>query len=103
MPFTNFPGGVASFGIPQAGQGSLYDMPSAEVYFVCNRNGVTNGDGSSRDRPMLSIADAIAQIKTSTGQVTGAAFIYVLSGHAENVTGSNIFSASLVNTTSVTI
>lgn len=103
MPTTNFPGGVSSFGIPMAGQGSLYDMPSAEVIFVCNRAGVVNGDGTSRDRPKVSIADAVAGIVTTSGLTSGAAFIYVLSGHAENVTGSNIFSASLVNTTAVTI
>jgi hypothetical protein len=103
MPFTNFPGGVASFGVPLAGQGSLYDMPSGEVIFVCNRAGVVNGDGTQRDRPKVSIADALASITTTSGIATGAATIFVLSGHAENVTGSNIFSASLVNTTAVTI
>jgi hypothetical protein len=86
-----------------AGQGSLYDMPSGEVIFVCNRAGVVNGDGTQRDRPKVSIADAIVGITTTSGIATGAATIYVLSGHAENVTGSNIFSASLVNTTAVTI
>lgn len=103
MPFTNFPGGVASFGVPLAGQGSLYDMPSGEVIFVCNRAGVVNGDGTQRDRPKASIADAVASINTTSGLTTGAATIFVLSGHAENVTGSNIFSGSTVNTTSVTI
>lgn len=103
MPFTNFPGGVASFGVPLAGQGSLYDMPSAEVYFVCNRAGVINGDGTTRDKPVPSIADAVVKINTTSGVTSGAAFIYVLSGHAENVTGSNIFSGSSVNTTAVTI
>lgn len=101
MPMTNFPLGVASFGVPVFGQGSLYDSPSGEVLFVCNRSGVTNGNGLSRDQPLTSIADAIVQIATTNP--SKAAFIYVLAGHAENVTGSNIFSASLVNTTAVTI
>lgn len=101
MGFTNFPQGVASFGIPVAGQGSLYDMPSGEVLFVCNRSGVTNGSGASRDQPLTSIADAVVTIATTNP--TKAAFIYVMAGHTENVTGSNIFSASLVNTTAVTI
>jgi hypothetical protein len=103
MPLTNFPGGVGSYGIPVLGSGTLYDMPSAEVLFVCNRAGVTAGDGSSRDKPLPSIADAIVKINTTSGLTSGAAFIVVLSGHAENVTGSNIFSGSSVNTTSVTI
>lgn len=95
MPLTNFPGGVASFGVPMAGQGSLYDMPCGEVIFVCNRAGVVNGDGTQRDRPKPSIADAVVGI--NTGVPSGAAVIYVLSGHAENVTGSNLFSGSSVN------
>lgn len=101
MPFTNYPGGVSSFGVPLTGQGSLYDMPCGEVLFVCNRSGVTGGDGSSRDRPLTSIADAVVKINTSV--VSQSAVIFVLAGHAENVTGSNIFSASLVNTTAVVI
>lgn len=101
MPFTNFPQGVASFGIPVTGQGSLYDVPSGEVLFVCNRAGVVNGAGASRDLPLTSIADAIVTVATTNP--TKAAFIYVMAGHAENVTGSNIFSASLVNTTAVAI
>lgn len=100
MPITNFPGGVASFGIPQLGAG-LYDAPSGEVIFVCNRSGVVNGDGTSRDKPMLSVADAVVAINTSIP--SKAAMILTLAGHAENVTGSNIFSASLVNTTAVVI
>lgn len=100
MPITNFPNGVASFGIPQLAQGSLYDMPSGEAIFVCNRAGVTNGNGSSRDFPLTSLADAAVVIATTNP--TKSAFIFVMAGHAENVTGSNIFSASLVNTTAVT-
>lgn len=99
MGFTNFPQGVASFGIPVAGSGSLYDVPSGEVLFVCNRAGVANGNGASRDQPLTSLADAAVTIATTNP--TKAAQIFVLAGHAENVTGSNIFSASLVNTTAV--
>jgi hypothetical protein len=101
MPFTNFPAGVASFGVPLAGLGSLYDLPSGEVYFVCNRSGQRNGNGTSRDLPFPSIADAVTAINTTNP--TGAVFIYVLSGHAENVTASNVFSGSAVNTTAVVI
>lgn len=103
MPLTSFPGGVASFGVPLISSGSLYDMPSAEVLFVCNRAGVTSGDGTSRDRPLPSLADAIVKIPTTSGLVSGAAQVFVLAGHTENITGSNIFSGSTVNTTSVTI
>lgn len=93
MP-TNLPG-VTSYGIPLFGQGSVYDMPSGRVWFVCNRTGATITSapaGTSRDAPFASLADAVANVATTlptTGDV-----IYVLAGHAENVTGSNLFSGS---------
>ncbi len=104
MPLTNFPQGVASFGIPVIGSGSLYDMPPGRVWFVCNRTGATSQSGTTgtnRDSPFLSIADAVASIATTNP--TQGDVIFVMAGHAENVTGSNIFSASLVNTGAMTI
>src|SRR4051812_4960432 len=101
MPNTNFPNGATSYGIPLFGQGTLYDMPCGRAWFVCNRAGVTSGDGTSRDRPLTSIADAIVQIATTNATLND--YVFVLSGHAENVTASNVFSASLVNTGAVTI
>lgn len=87
MPSTNFPGGVTSYGIPVFGSGSVYDVPPTNVWFVCNRSGVINGDGTSRDRPMLSIADALARSAIHD-------WIYVLAEHAESVTASNVFSGT---------
>lgn len=103
MPITNFLGGVSSFGIPVTGPG-VYDVPPGRVWFVCNRTGATSVSavtGTTRDAPFLSIADAVTAI--ATVNPTLGDVIYVMAGHAENVTGSNIFSASLVNTTAVTI
>ena len=100
MPITSLPGGASSFGIPLIGPG-VYDAPPGEVFFVCNRTGAQSGDGSTRDRPLTSIADAV--VKIATTNPTLGAWIVALPGHAENVTGSNVFSASLVNTGSVTI
>lgn len=91
MPITNFPGGASSYGIPLYGAGSVYDMPWGASWFVCNRSGVVNGDGTSRDRPMVSYADALARASAYDT-------IYVGPGHAENVTASMVFSASLGNT-----
>jgi hypothetical protein len=104
MPITNFPGGVSSFGVPMAGQGSLYDMPPGKVWFVNNRTGATTVSattGTTRDAPFLSIADAIVSIATTNP--TQGDTIFVMAGHAENVTASNVFSASLVNTGAVVI
>lgn len=88
MPTTNFPGGATSYGIPLFGAGSMYDMPWGNTWFVCNRSGLVNGDGTSRDRPMLSLADALAR---------SSAFdtIFVGPGHAENVTASMVFSGAV--------
>jgi hypothetical protein len=87
MPLTNFPGGASSYGIPLFGAGSVYDMPWGNSWFVCNRSSIINGDGTSRDRPMLSLADALAR---------ASAFdtIFVGPGHAENVTASMVFSGT---------
>lgn len=87
MPLTGFPNGASSFGIPLTGPGSVYDVPPTNIWFVCNRSGVVNGDGTSRDRPMLSLADALAR-------ATAHDWIFVLSEHAENVTASNVFSGT---------
>jgi hypothetical protein len=92
MPLTNYPGGQTSFGIPLFGQGSVYDMPTGNVWFVCNRTGVVNGDGTSRNAPFVSIADALARVVGTNGNQGDV--IFVLSGHAENVTASNVFSGT---------
>lgn len=94
MPVTNFPGGVASYGIPVTGGDS--DIPPGAVWWVCNRAGVVNGDGTSRDKPLVSLADAVVRVQ-ATNPVYGER-IYILPGHAENVTAANTFSGSTVNT-----
>jgi len=88
MPATNFPGGVSSYGIPLFGGGSVYDMPWGNSWFVNNRTSIVNGDGTSRDRPFVSLADALAR-------ATAYDTIYVGPGHAENVTASNTFSGAV--------
>jgi hypothetical protein len=87
MPITNFPGGVGSYGIPLYGSGSVYDMPWGKAWFVSNATGVVNGDGTSRDRPMVSLADALARASAYDT-------IFVGPGHAENVTASMVFSGT---------
>lgn len=97
MPLTQFPNGVTSFGVPGT-PGSVYDGFSGPVLFVGNRSplgspyaSVARGDGLSADRPLPSIADALAKIGSDT---TSGSRIYVLEGHAENVTASNTFSGT---------
>lgn len=90
MPQTNFPSGVASYGIPIFGQGTMYEMPCDDIWFVCNAVGTpaTGGAaGTSRTNPFQSIADALARADTDD-------VVFVLAGHAENVTASNVFSGT---------
>lgn len=103
MPFTNFPGGVASAGFPLF-PGSLYDVPQGRVWFVNNNRTQAlqaSGDGTTRDTAFVSIADAVAKIATTNP--TLGDIILVGAGHTENVTASNVFGNSLVNTSAVTI
>lgn len=87
MPATNLPGGVASYGIPVTGPGSVYDVPCGKLWFVCNATGTVNGDGTALNKPMSSLADALARAGTYDT-------IYLLAGHAENITASNVFSGT---------
>lgn len=87
--------GLTNYGIPLFGQGSPYDMPAGRVWFVCNRTGATNISapvGTARDAPFASLADAAASIATTLP--TTCDVVWVLPGHAENITGSNLFSGS---------
>jgi len=103
MPATNLPGGATSYGFPIF-PGSLYDVPQGNVWFVNNNRTQAlqaSGDGTSRDKAFVSIADALAKIATTNP--TKGDMIVVGAGHTENVTASNTWSNSLVNTGAVAI
>jgi predicted heme/steroid binding protein len=103
MPLTNWPGGISALGFP-AFPGSVYDVPQGNVWFVNNSRTQAlqaSGDGTSRDRAFVSLADAIAKIATTNP--TKGDWIVVGAGHTENVTASNVFGNSLVNTGAVVI
>lgn len=98
MPLTPFPGGISSFGIPVIG--GTPEVPTGPVWWVGNRTGTVNGDGTSKDRPFASLADALARVQT-TNPYFGET-IYILPGYTDNVTGADTFSASATNTSAVT-
>lgn len=81
MPYTNFPAGITSFGIPTFGVGPL--VPSGQVFFVSS---VTGGAGNyaqnSPKNPLPTIASALSAI-TQPGSV-----IFCLPNHAETITGA---------------
>lgn len=81
MGVTNFPDGVASFGLPVfPGAPRPY---TGKAYFVCNRTGSGGSNGNSGlkpTEPLATLAAAISKVTANNDDV-----IFVLSGHAENV------------------
>jgi hypothetical protein len=58
-------------------------MPGGRVRWVCNRSGMTAGDGKSANRPYATIEEAVTDLASNLNSQGDA--IYVLPGHAENV------------------
>lgn len=100
MPITNFPFGVSSFGVPLIPAPYLNYWGGGQVLWVCNRSGVSSGDGSGPDRPLASLftatTGAIAKVNNKQG-----CLILVLPGHSENVP-SSINMSTLAGGTSAT-
>lgn len=84
MGLTNYPNGLASFGMPVLpGAGRVY---GGKAYFVCNRtnaNGSNGNDGLSPGRPFSTLAYAVTQVTANNDDV-----IYVMEGHAEAISGA---------------
>jgi hypothetical protein len=57
MPFTNFPGGVTSMGIPQLGGGAIpFGMArDAKVFFCDPRTGSDGNDGRAREHAVATV------------------------------------------------
>lgn len=81
MGLTNFPNGLASFGLPV--------FPGARrpftgtAYFVCNTtnfNGSNGNSGLSASQPFSTLAYAVTRVTANADDV-----IYVMAGHAENI------------------
>lgn len=81
MGLTNFPNGIASFGLPV--------MPGARrpytgtAYFVCNTtnfNGSNGNSGLSPSQPFSTLAYAVTRVTANADDV-----IYVMEGHAESI------------------
>jgi hypothetical protein len=88
MPLTQFPNGVASFGIPVLGAGGEETITTGNVFFV--DSGATNASdntaqGTSPNRPFATIDYAIGRCTANNGDI-----IFVMPGHAETITASDI-------------
>ena len=83
MPYTNFPNGVTSLGIPQIGSGAI-PVTNGNYFFLCNRTGANGSDGNtgtSIAAPLATLAYAISLCAANNNDV-----IVILPGHAESIT-----------------
>lgn len=82
---TNFPNGVASFGMPVI-PGIANFLASGQTFFVCNRsgaNGSNNNDGTSPELPLTTLTAALAKCVSGRGDT-----IIVMEGHAETISSA---------------
>lgn len=84
---TAFPNGVSSFGYPVTPGVVLQVWGGGKVLWVCNRTGITNGDGSSPDRPLSSIFTATTGALAKTNGLPNGT-IFALPGHVEPLAAS---------------
>lgn len=87
MGVTNFPNGIASYGMPVVPSISSMVRTGA-VFFVCNAtnaNGSNGNSGLSPSQPFATLQGAIDSCTANKGDT-----IYVMAGHAETVTATSI-------------
>lgn len=87
MGVTNFPNGVASFGVPVVPAISP-QVRTGSVFFVCNATNANGSDGNSGLSPSQPFATVQAAINACTANKGDT--IYVMAGHAETVTATSI-------------
>lgn len=85
MPVTNFPFGVASFGMPVT---PGLPPTTGKVIFVCNASGANGSDGNnglSPQQPLATVDAAFSLVTANKGDL-----VVVMPGHAETVTATSI-------------
>jgi len=79
MPYTNFPNGITSFGVPTMGTANL--LPTGNVFFVSSLTGSSGNVGNNTPAtPFATIAFALTQCTANNGD-----YIFCLPGHAETI------------------
>jgi hypothetical protein len=81
MSLTNFPNGIASFGIPV--MGASIPTTLGAIYYVSSVTGNASFSGTSPDNPLATINQAVDKCTASQGDV-----IIVMPGHAENISAA---------------
>lgn len=87
MGLTNYPNGLASFGVPVLPPVGP-SFTTGNVFFVCNdtnKNGSNGNSGKSPDQPFATVDYAIGRCTGNNGDI-----IYVMPGHEEIVTATSI-------------
>lgn len=79
MGVTNFPNGVASFGLPVLPPGGVFGPSTGSVFFV-HHTGSNGNSGLTTAQPFATIDAAIGACTASKGDT-----IYVMPGHAETI------------------
>lgn len=82
MAFTNFPNGVASFGIPMVGGPSI-PSTAGQYIFVSSTTGSDGNNGLSINKPKATLSGAQTAANSGKGDV-----IVILPGHTESFTGA---------------
>lgn len=95
MPFTNFPQGVSSFGVPLPSDG-LAPLTGGRTFWVCNRSGLKSGDGSSPEYPFSTLNAALAKCQAARGDT-----ILIGPGHVETISSADQMSNLVSNVTIV--
>ena len=80
MGLTNFPNGIASFGMPVL---PTLGTTTGSVFFVHSGTGGSGNKGTSPSKPLADIDTAIGKCTANKGDI-----IYVMPGHDENPTTS---------------
>jgi hypothetical protein len=80
---TNFPNGIASFGVPQIGGGGVIPATTGSYYFVHSGTGSNGNDGKSPTYALATIDYAVGLATADAGDV-----IIVMPGHAENISAA---------------
>ena len=79
MPYSDFPNGITSFGIPITGN----DSPWGDHWFLDSTNGSDSNSGTERDKAFATLDYALGKISENNGDT-----LHIAPGHSETITGA---------------
>jgi hypothetical protein len=90
MSITNFPNGIASYGIPQIGGGVQIPATTGSYFFVHSGTGNNGNQGVTPSEPLATIDAAVGKCTAAKGDV-----IIVMPGHAENIASATALAVDI--------